>query len=102
MSKQRIRGLTVSMMETGTPTPMAQADTVTPQLEERHTTPSAQPVPRLTKAGFLVRPAALQQFDILKAELAAEYGRKDVGPRLLAEALNLLFHKHGKPPVPYE
>jgi hypothetical protein len=35
---------------------------------------------------------------MLKAEISGENG-KDKGPALIAEALNLLFKKHGKPPI---
>ena len=56
------------------------------------------PAVKLKKAGFLVHPRALQQFDILKAELAGD-DRKNVGVRLIGEALNLLFTKYGKPTV---
>ena len=38
------------------------------------------PAVKLKKAGFLVHPRALQQFDILKAELAGD-DRKNVGVR---------------------
>ena len=56
------------------------------------------PAAKLKKAGFLVHPRALQQFDFLKAELAGD-DRKNIGVRLISEALNLLFTKHGKPTV---
>ena len=52
--------------------------------------------PLVTK-GFRVKPAAARQFDMLKAEVSGN--GKDKGPALIAEALNLLFKKHGKPPV---
>ncbi|MEP7308633.1 MAG: hypothetical protein ABJA98_24270 [Acidobacteriota bacterium] len=64
-------------------------------------TPQAAPkskVVKLKKAGFLVHPAALKQFDVLRAELAGD-DRKNAGVKLIAEALNLLFEKHGKPAV---
>jgi hypothetical protein len=35
---------------------------------------------------------------MLKAEVEGKNG-KDKGPTLIAEALNLLFDKYGKPPV---
>jgi hypothetical protein len=54
--------------------------------------------PKLKKAGFLIHPVALKQFDVLKAELAGD-DRKNVGVKLIGEALNLLFQKHGKPIV---
>ena len=57
-------------------------------------TPSA---PLITK-GFRLKPEAARQFHMLKAEIGGENG-KDKGPALIAEALNLLFKKHGKPPV---
>ena len=43
--------------------------------------------------GFLLRPEAAVQFDVLKAETGMK------GPDLIAEALNLLFEKYGKPPI---
>jgi hypothetical protein len=52
----------------------------------------------LITKGFRVKPEAAQQFDMLKAEVAGMNG-KDKGPLLIAEALNLLFEKHGKPMV---
>jgi hypothetical protein len=54
-------------------------------------------VPLITK-GFRVKPEAARQFDVLKAEAEGVHG-KDKGPALIAEALNLLFEKYGKPPV---
>jgi hypothetical protein len=56
------------------------------------------PTPSLITKGFRVKPEAARQFDMLKAEIGGENG-KDKGPALIAEALNLLFKKHGKPPV---
>jgi hypothetical protein len=53
---------------------------------------------KLKKAGFLVHPVALKQFDVLKAELAGD-DRKNAGVKLIGEALNLLFEKHGKPTI---
>jgi hypothetical protein len=82
---------------------LVQVDTPEIAREESHTlAPRRVPKPRkaatiqLRKAGFLVHPKALQQFDVLKAELAGE-NRRNIGPRLLNEALNLLFEKYGKP-----
>ena len=57
----------------------------------------AAAVPLITK-GFRIKPEAARQFDMLKAEIQGENG-KDRGPALIAEALNLLFKKYGKPPV---
>ena len=45
---------------------------------------------------FLIKPEAAQMFNILAAE--GGYG-KSAGPELIAEALNMLFKKYGKPPV---
>ncbi len=53
---------------------------------------------KLRKAGFLVHPTALRQFDVLKAERGGD-DRKNAGVRLIHEALNLLFEKYGKPAV---
>ncbi|MEQ1871942.1 MAG: hypothetical protein ABL961_18135 [Vicinamibacterales bacterium] len=62
-------------------------------------TPTRKPATaKLRKAGFLVHPTALRQFDVLKAERGGD-DRKNAGVRLIHEALNLLFEKHGKPVV---
>jgi hypothetical protein len=53
---------------------------------------------RLITKGFRIKPEAARQFDMLKAEVSGRNG-KDKGPALIAEALNLLFEKYGKPPV---
>jgi hypothetical protein len=53
---------------------------------------------RLITKGFRLKPEAARQFDMLKAEVSGRNG-KDKGPALIAEALNLLFEKYGKPPV---
>jgi hypothetical protein len=53
---------------------------------------------RLITKGFRLKPEAARQFDMLKAEVSGSNG-KDKGPVLIAEALNLLFEKYGKPPV---
>jgi hypothetical protein len=53
---------------------------------------------RLITKGFRLKPEAARQFDMLKAEVSGRNG-KDKGPVLIAEALNLLFEKYGKPPV---
>jgi len=42
-------------------------------------------------------PAAIRAFDILKAEQGARSG-----PRLAAEAIDLLLVKYGKPPIDSE
>jgi hypothetical protein len=52
--------------------------------------------PLITK-GFRIKPEAAKQFDVLKAEISGN--GKDKGPALIAEALNLLFKRYGKPPV---
>jgi hypothetical protein len=54
-------------------------------------------VPLITK-GFRLKPEAARQFDLLKVEVEGVSG-KDKGPALIAEALNLLFTKYGKPTV---
>jgi hypothetical protein len=54
-------------------------------------------VPLITK-GFRLKPEAARQFDLLKVEVEGVSG-KDKGPALIAEALNLLFAKYGKPPM---
>ena len=43
---------------------------------------------------FQVKRRAIRQFDVLKGEQGPRSG-----PRLIAEALNLLFEKYGKPPI---
>ncbi len=50
----------------------------------------------LVGKNFLIKPEAAQMFNVLAAE--SGYG-KSAGPELMAEALNMLFKKHGKPPV---
>lgn len=54
-------------------------------------------VPLITK-GFRIKPEAARQFDLLKVEVEGTHG-KDKGPALIAEALNLLFAKYGKPQI---
>ena len=54
---------------------------------------------KLITRGFRVTPEAARQFDLLKAELEIDGNNKNKGPALIAEALNLLFKKHGKPPI---
>jgi len=61
-------------------------------------TPIRKEPSKLKKAGFLVTPEALQQFTILKEEQGRD-DPKNIGPALIAEALNLLFKKYGKPPI---
>jgi hypothetical protein len=56
------------------------------------------PAVRLITKGFRVKPEAARQFDLLKVEVESVNG-KDKGPALIAEALNLLFEKYGKPPM---
>jgi hypothetical protein len=55
------------------------------------------PAASLLTKGFRIKPEAARQFDMLKAEVSGH--GKDKGPALIAEALNLLFKKYGKPPV---
>lgn len=62
----------------------------------RHRGRAASGTPLITK-GFRVKPEAARQFDMLKAEVSGH--GKDKGPALIAEALNLLFQKYGKPTV---
>ncbi len=52
--------------------------------------------PALIGKNFLVTPEAAQVFNVLAAE--SGYG-KSAGTELIAEALNMLFKKHGRPPV---
>jgi hypothetical protein len=79
-----------------------QVNVETPQAEKApaprkgKTAAPALATPLVTK-GFRVKPEAARQFDMLKAEVSGN--GKDKGPALIAEALNLLFKKHGKPPV---
>ena len=46
---------------------------------------------------FVLNRKLHRQFDVLKAEVTGN--GKDKGPTLIAEALNLLFKKYGKPQV---
>ena len=106
MSKKPIANLG-GLMTVAAPSSVDVSHTLAPQpvgLSPTDVAPSAvpravkPPAVKLKKAGFLVHPRALQQFDILKAELAGD-DRKNVGVRLIGEALNLLFTKYGKPTV---
>ena len=66
------------------------------------TKPAKKPKPaevKLITKGFRVTPAASRQFDLLKAEMETDGNSKNKGPDLIAEALNLLFKKYGKPPI---
>jgi hypothetical protein len=53
---------------------------------------------RLITKGFRVTPEAAHQYNILCAELGKD-DPKNTGPRLIAEALNWLFTRYGKPPI---
>ena len=101
MSKKPIANLG-GLVTVDAPSSVDVSHTLAPQptgLSPTDVAPSAVPrAVKLKKAGFLVHPRALQQFDILKAELAGD-DRKNVGVRLIGEALNLLFTKYGKPTV---
>jgi len=70
------------------PTPSAQ---LTSDTNDKH--PS-----KLITKGFRVTPEAAHQFEMLRSELGRSHP-KEMGPRLISEALNLLFQKHGKPPI---
>ena len=50
--------------------------------------------PGLVNKMFRLRPEAIRAFDILKAEQGSRSG-----PRLAAEAIDLLLMKYGKPPI---
>ena len=54
---------------------------------------------KLITKGFRITPKAAQQFDLLKAEVEIGANGKNKGPALIAEALNMLFEKYGKPPI---
>jgi hypothetical protein len=71
--------------------PEASEEAQAPRLRERQGKASA-----LITKGFRVKPEAARQFDMLKVEVESVNG-KDKGPALIAEALNLLFEKYGKP-----
>jgi hypothetical protein len=47
---------------------------------------------KLVTKGFRVTPEAMETFNVL---VARQGPGKDTGPRLIAEALNLLFKKYG-------
>lgn len=61
-----------------------------PEPEEPAATAAARPYRKKT---FELLPDAGREFEILKAETGK------TGIELLAEAMNLLFRKYGKPPV---
>jgi hypothetical protein len=77
--------------------PIDEAHTLAPRPAAVPRTKKSAPL-KLKKAGFLVHPEALKQFDILRAELAGD-DRRNAGPKLMHEALNLLFQKYGKPMI---
>jgi hypothetical protein len=68
--------------------------TVTGQAATPEALPSVANEEELLQKLFQVKRRAIRQFDILKGEEGPRSG-----PRLIAEALNLLFEKYGKPPV---
>ena len=84
----------LSKFQVNTEQPIASEET-TPPINRRER-PKAT-VPLITK-GFRLKPEAARQFDLLKVEVEGVSG-KDKGPALIAEALNLLFAKYGKPPM---
>jgi hypothetical protein len=53
---------------------------------------------KLITKGFRVSREAAHQFNMLCAEMGKD-DPKNAGPRLIAEALNDLFKKYGKPPI---
>jgi hypothetical protein len=57
------------------------------------------PDAKLITKGFRISPEAARQFDLLKAEMETGTNGKNKGPALIAEALNMLFEKYGKPPI---
>jgi hypothetical protein len=71
--------------------PISEEDAL-PQMKAKGSTS-----PSLITKGFRIKPEAARQFDVLKAEVTGN--GKDKGPSLIAEALNLLFKKYGKPTV---
>jgi hypothetical protein len=86
------RAADLSQFQVNVEKPPAEEAALSPQRER-----AKAAVPLITK-GFRVKPEAARQFDVLKAEVEAVNG-KDKGPALIAEALNLLFAKYGKPQV---
>ena len=64
--------------------------------KNRSSEPQEKDVPALIGKNFLVKPEAAQMFNVLAAE--SGYG-KSAGPELMAEALNMLFKKYGKPQI---
>ena len=83
----------LSRFQVNTETPQAAK---VPAPRKGKTAAPAVATPLVTK-GFRVKPEAARQFDMLKAEVSGN--GKDKGPALIAEALNLLFKKYGKPTV---
>ncbi len=47
---------------------------------------------QLVTKGFRIKPEAMEAFNVL---VARQGTGKDTGPRLIAEALNMLFKKYG-------
>jgi hypothetical protein len=68
--------------------------TVTGQAATPEALPTVADEEELLQKLFQLKRRAIRQFDVLKAEQGPRSG-----PRLIAEALNLLFEKYGKPPV---
>jgi hypothetical protein len=98
MSKKPLTGLAGLVdVDEEPPERVDQTHTLAPQAAQQK--PRKRPLVVLKKAGFLVHPEALMQFDVLRAELAGD-DRKNAGPKLIHEALNLLFAKHGKKVIP--
>ena len=60
-----------------------------------HSNEKSPPQPKLVPKQFQVKPEAYTQFNLLVAEHSVP-GQPRPGPRLIAEALNLLFEKYGK------
>ena len=61
--------------------------------------PKAPQTKKLVTKGFRITPEAAKEFNVLKAEVESDGNGKDKGPALIAEALNMLFKKYGKPPI---
>ncbi len=49
-----------------------------------------------------MHPQTIRQFEMLKAEQKGPGRKATIGPELLHEAMNLLFVKYGKSPVPLD
>lgn len=95
MAKKPVASLDAMMEEQ----PAAQPAAVV-QPEMKRTADEKKETAQYQKVGVLMLPAAIRQFDELKLDQKRPGRRANIGPELLHEALNMLFVKYGKRPIP--